>query len=70
MKKIIIAQIVCDVILIVLNGYSGFTGKSFDLFIAFVWFLCLLLHIYTLGRLKAWLFKSFLLLYTKGEIID
>ena len=71
MKNITILQIIFDVILIALSGYLGFTAKSpIDLFVAFLWCLCLCLHIYWLKRFKAWLFKSFLLLYIKGEIID
>ena len=70
MKSIIILQIIFDVILISLFGYSGFTGEGIDLFVALLWCLCLCRHIYQLNRFKAWLFKSFLLLYTKGEIND
>ena len=70
MKSITILQIVFDVILIALFGFSGFTGEIIDLFVALLWCICLLLHIYELNRFKAWLFKSFLLLYTKGEIND
>mgnify|MGYP007123118883 CR=1 FL=1 len=70
MKSTVILQIVFDVILIALFGYSGFTGETIDLFVALLWCLCLWLHIYELNRFKAWLFKSFLLLYTKGEIND
>ncbi len=70
MKSIIITQIVFDVILIALFGYSGFTGEIIDLFVALLWFICLWLNIYELNRFKAWLFKSFLILYTKGEKND
>ncbi|ABB77612.1 hypothetical protein [Lactococcus phage 712] len=52
MINITITQIVFDVILIALFGYSGFTGQIIDLFIAFLWCLCLLLHIYKLNRFK------------------
>ena len=48
MKSIIILQIVFDIILIVLNGYLGFTGEVIDLFVALLWCLCLWLHIYQL----------------------
>ena len=68
MKSITILQIVFDVILIALFGYSGLTGEIIDLFVALLWCLCLWLHIYRLNRFKSWLFKSFLLLYNKGEI--
>ena len=68
MKNITILQIIFDVILIALFGYSGFTVEIIDLFVALLWCLCLWRHIYQLNRFKAWLFKSFLLLYTKGEI--
>ena len=70
MKSITILQIIFDVILIALFGYSGFTGGIIDLLVALLWCICLWLHIYQLNRFKAWLFKSFLLLYTKGEIND
>ena len=70
MKSITILQIIFDIILIALFGYSGFTGEIIDLFVALLWCLCLWLNIYELKRIKAWLFKSFLLLYTKGEIND
>ncbi len=54
MKNITILQIVCDVILIALSGYLGFTAKSpIDLFVAFLWCICLCLHIYWLKRFKA-----------------
>ena len=53
MKNITILQIVFDVILIALFGYSGFTGEIIDLLVAFLWFLCLCLHIYWLKRFKA-----------------
>ncbi len=52
MKSIIILQIVFDVILIALFGYSGFTGEVIDLFVTLLWCLCLWLHIYELNRLK------------------
>ena len=68
MKSITILQIIFDVILIALFAYSGFTGEVIDLFVALLWCICLWLHIYKLNRFKAWLFKSFLILYTKGEI--
>ena len=70
MKSITILQIIFDVILIALFAYSGFTGEVIDLIVALLWFICLWLHIYELNGFKAWLFKSFLLLYTKGEIND
>ena len=66
MKSITILQIIFDVILIALFGYSGFTGGIIDLLVALLWCICLWLHIYQLNRFKA----SFLLLYTKGEIND
>ena len=53
MKKITILQIIFDVILIALFGYSGFTGEAIDLIVALLWFICLWLHIYELNRLKA-----------------
>jgi len=53
MKNIIIVQIVFDVILIALFGYSGFTGGIIDLLVALLWFICLWLHIYELNRFKA-----------------
>ena len=54
MKSIIILQIIFDVILIALFGYSGFTGESpINLFVALLWCLCLWRHIYQLNRLKA-----------------
>ena len=54
MKSITILQIIFDVILIALFGYSGFTGESpIDLFVALLWCLCLCLHIYELNRFKA-----------------
>lgn len=53
MKKITILQIVFDVILIALFGYSGLTGESVDLFVALLWGLCLWLHIYELKMFKA-----------------
>ena len=53
MKSIIILQIIFDVILISLFGYSGFTGEGIDLFVALLWCLCLCRHIYQLNRLKA-----------------
>ena len=52
MKSIIILQIVFDVILIALFGYSGFTEEVIDLLVALLWCLCLWLHIYELNRLK------------------
>ncbi|AGI11229.1 hypothetical protein N388_gp50 [Lactococcus phage phi7] len=48
MKNITILQIIFDVILITLFGYSGFTGEIIDLFVALLWCLCLWLHIYQL----------------------
>ena len=53
MKSTVILQIVFDVILIALFGYSGFTGETIDLFVALLWCLCLWLHIYELNRFKA-----------------
>ena len=50
MKNITILQIVFDVILIALFGYSGFTGEIIDLLVALLWFICLCLHIYQLNR--------------------
>ena len=52
MKSIIILQIIFDVILIALFGYSGFTEEVIDLFVTLLWCLCLWLHIYELNRLK------------------
>ena len=52
MKKITILQIIFDVILIALFGYSGFTEEVIDLLVALLWCLCLWLHIYELNRLK------------------
>ena len=53
MKSIAILQIVFDVILIALFGFSGFTGEIIDLIVALLWCLCLWLHIYELNRFKA-----------------
>ena len=53
MKIITILQIIFDVILISLFGYSGFTGEIIDLFVALLWCLCLWLHIYELNMFKA-----------------
>ena len=53
MKNITILQIIFDVILIALFGYSGFTGEVIVLFVALLWCLCLWLHIYELNRFKA-----------------
>ena len=53
MKSITILQIIFDVILIALFGYSGFTVEIIDLFVALLWCLCLWLHIYELKRIKA-----------------
>ena len=53
MKKITILQIIFDVILIALFGYSGFTVEAIDLIVALLWFICLWLHIYELNRFKA-----------------
>ena len=54
MKSITILQIIFDVILIALFGYSCFTGESpIDLFVALLWCICLWLHIYELNRFKA-----------------
>ena len=53
MKSITILQIIFDVILIALFGFSGFTGEIIDLFVALLWFICLWLHIYELKRFKA-----------------
>lgn len=52
MKNITILQIIFDVILIALFGYSGLTGESIDLFVALLWCLCLWLHVYELNRFK------------------
>ena len=52
MKNITILQIIFDVILIALFGYSGFTGEVIDLFVTLLWCLCLWLHIYEPNRLK------------------
>lgn len=52
MKNIIITQIVFDVILIILNGYSGFTGQIIDLYVALLWCICLWLHIYQLNEIN------------------
>ena len=48
MKNITILQIIFDVILIALFGYSGFTEEVIDLFVTLLWCLCLWLHIYQL----------------------
>jgi len=53
MKSITILQIIFDVILIALFGYSGFTGEVIDLIVALLWCICLWLHIYKLNRFKA-----------------
>ena len=53
MKSITILQIIFDVILITLLGYSVFTGEVIDLIVALLWFICLWLHIYELNRFKA-----------------
>jgi hypothetical protein len=53
MKSITILQIIFDVILIALFGYSGFTGGIIDLLVALLWCICLWLHIYQLNRFKA-----------------
>lgn len=46
MNRITKFKIVCDIILIALSGYSGITAKNpLDLFVAFLWCLCLWLHI-------------------------
>lgn len=45
MKNIIKLQIIFDVILIAGNGYLGFAGESVYLFVAFLWCICLWLHI-------------------------
>lgn len=45
-KNITILQIIFDVILIALFGYSGLTGESIDLFVALLWCLCLWLNVY------------------------
>ena len=52
MKSITILQIIFDVILIDLFGYSGFNGQIIDLFIAFLWCICLGLHICRLNTLN------------------
>lgn len=52
MKNITILQIIFDVILIALFGYSWFKGESIDLFVALLWCLCLWLHVYELNRFK------------------
>ena len=52
MKIGFILQIVFDIILIVLNGYLGFTSKSVYLFVAFLWCIWLLIHILLLNRFK------------------
>lgn len=48
MKNITILQIIFDVILIALFGYSGFTEEVIDLLVALLWCLCLWFHIYQL----------------------
>lgn len=53
MKSITILQIIFDVILIALFGYSGFTGEVIDLLVALLWCICLWLNIYQLKRFKA-----------------
>ena len=53
MKIGFILQIVFDIILIVLNGYLGFTSKSIYLFVAFLWCIWLLIHILLLNRFKS-----------------
>lgn len=51
-KNITILQIIFDVILIALFGYSGLTGENIDLFVALLWCLCLWLNVYELNRFK------------------
>ena len=41
MKSITILQIIFDVILIALFGYSGFTGEVIDLIVTLLWCICL-----------------------------
>lgn len=53
MKNIIILQIIFDVILIALFGYSGFNGKIIDLIVALLWCVCLWLHIYSLIHINS-----------------
>ena len=53
MKSITILQIIFDVILIALFGFSGFTGEVIDSLVALLWCLCLCLHIHELKRIKA-----------------
>ena len=49
MKSITILQIIFDVILIALYGYSGFTGQSIYLIVALLWCVCLWIHILSLN---------------------
>lgn len=48
MKSITILQIIFDIILIALYGYSGFNGQGIDLIIALLWCVCLWINILTL----------------------
>lgn len=52
MKNITILQIIFDVILIALFGYSGFNGQIIDLIVALLWCVCLWLHILSLNTYK------------------
>ena len=52
MKSITILQIILDIILIALYGYSGFNGKGIDLVVALLWCVCLWLHILSLNTYK------------------
>lgn len=52
MKIGFIIQIVFDIILIILSGYLGFNGQSIYLFTAFLWCVCLWLHILLLNMFK------------------
>jgi hypothetical protein len=51
MKNITILQIVFDIILIALFGYSGLNGQIIDLIVALLWCVCLGLHIYQLNSI-------------------
>ena len=52
MKSITILQIIFDIILIALFGYSGFNGQIIDLIVALLWCASLWLHIYSLTNLN------------------
>ena len=52
MKSITILQIILDITLIVLYGYSGLNGQIIDLIVALLWCACLWLHISSLKEIK------------------